>query len=297
MRNRRAAGGRGERSRGGRRKAALGSLLLLVLTGLSVEAQETAGSVLFVTVSDERGSPLPGVELTLRGRSSERHVRGTTDRRGRFRHPVQEPGTSRLEARFDGFGVLVVPEVRFRSGHETAVHLVFREEHLDFGDPPSEIEVAPRQESTPLARPSAPKPERKRTVRVLGLELRIPELWTLRPGSGWDDIDWFELVVGGDAESEEAENRRLTLRRGEGPFFTDLAEGPEASGSVAANGRRFFELPGAPAPYGSSAHYLLVPLADGSFLEIIASRRGRAALSRATLLEMIESLVELPAEP
>src|SRR5512139_1471319 len=81
------------------RKILILSLLLLV-AALPVAAQSLVGTVTG-TVKDEQGGVLPGVTVTLAGKTGSRS--GVTDAQGSFRFVGVEPGTYSLTAELTGF--------------------------------------------------------------------------------------------------------------------------------------------------------------------------------------------------
>ena len=76
-------------------------LILLVLTApLPIAAQSLTGTVTG-TIKDEQGGVLPGVTVTLTGKTGART--GVTDSEGAFRFAGVEPGTYSVTAELTGF--------------------------------------------------------------------------------------------------------------------------------------------------------------------------------------------------
>jgi Carboxypeptidase regulatory-like domain len=85
----------------------LASALLLLAAGSAV-AQTQAGN-LYGTVSDEQGSALPGVTVTLSGGGAP--MTQVTDSDGKFRFPSLSPGSYSLEANLEGFSPVEYPNI------------------------------------------------------------------------------------------------------------------------------------------------------------------------------------------
>jgi hypothetical protein len=75
-------------------------LLLVILAASPLAAQSLIGAV-SGTVRDEQGGVLPGVTMTLTGKTGSRTA--TTDHAGVYRFPAVEPGTYELAAELSGF--------------------------------------------------------------------------------------------------------------------------------------------------------------------------------------------------
>lgn len=91
----------------------------LLLVG-PVSAQLQSGN-LYGTVSDDQGSPLPGVTVTLTG-SAAPQVQ-VTDAQGRFRFLGLSPGSYQLKAELEGFSPLEYPNVVISVGRNTELVL------------------------------------------------------------------------------------------------------------------------------------------------------------------------------
>src|SRR5436305_9713046 len=83
-------------------KACVGWIALAVVlaAGMPAAAQTLTGSV-GGTVKDQQGGVLPGVTVTLTGRTGARTT--TTDESGSYRFTALEPGTYTIKAQIQGF--------------------------------------------------------------------------------------------------------------------------------------------------------------------------------------------------
>ena len=84
------------------------ALLILVLAAASAGAQSFTGTV-SGTVTDEQGGALPGVTVTLHGKTGARTT--VTDAKGEYRFTAVDPGTYDLSAELTGFRSMKRAEV------------------------------------------------------------------------------------------------------------------------------------------------------------------------------------------
>jgi hypothetical protein len=84
------------------------ALLILVLAAASAGAQSFTGTV-SGTVTDEQGGALPGVTVTLHGKTGARTT--VTDAKGEYRFTAVDPGTYDLSAELTGFRPMKRAEV------------------------------------------------------------------------------------------------------------------------------------------------------------------------------------------
>src|SRR5688500_5498254 len=82
--------------------AAVFAVVLLLGSGAAL-AQQQSGTV-FGTVSDDQGSRLPGVTVTLSGAGAP--IIQVTDERGAFRFPGLAPGRYQVSAQLEGFSAV-----------------------------------------------------------------------------------------------------------------------------------------------------------------------------------------------
>jgi Carboxypeptidase regulatory-like domain len=92
----------------------------LCLVALPAFAQTQAGN-LFGTVSDEQGSALPGVTVTISGSGAP--ISQTTDEQGKFRFPGLSPGSYQLSANLEGFSPIEYPNVGININRTTEIEL------------------------------------------------------------------------------------------------------------------------------------------------------------------------------
>jgi esterase/lipase superfamily enzyme len=77
---------------------------------------------LYGTVFDSENSPLPGVTVTLLGKTSP--MVQISDAQGRFRFLGLSPGSYRLEAEVDGFSAIEYPNVLVNVGRNSAIEVI-----------------------------------------------------------------------------------------------------------------------------------------------------------------------------
>jgi hypothetical protein len=94
--------------------------LLLLLAALPLAAQSLTGTITG-TVKDEQGGVLPGVSVTLHGKTGARNT--TTDAEGSYRFAALDPGTYSLTAEISGFRPKRQDNVVVNVGKVADVHL------------------------------------------------------------------------------------------------------------------------------------------------------------------------------
>ena len=84
----------------------------------SKPASTVGGTALVGVVTDDQGSPLPGVTITLSPQGSQRlaPVVQVSDANGMFRFVGITPASYELEARLEGFSSVEIPNIRVTSG-------------------------------------------------------------------------------------------------------------------------------------------------------------------------------------
>lgn len=98
-------------------------LALIAFTAIPAAAQFQTGNI-YGVVTDNTGSALPGVTVTLSGLGAERTF--ITDAQGNFRFLNLDPGTYRLEAELSGFGRVTRPNIDVNVGRNTTADLQMR---------------------------------------------------------------------------------------------------------------------------------------------------------------------------
>ncbi|HEY3434539.1 MAG TPA: carboxypeptidase regulatory-like domain-containing protein, partial [Solirubrobacterales bacterium] len=99
--------------------AAVFAVVLLLGSGAAL-AQQQAGNV-FGTVTDDQGSRLPGVTVTLSGAGAP--IIQVTDERGQFRFPGLTPGRYQVSAQLEGFSAVDYPNVQVNIGRNTDLQI------------------------------------------------------------------------------------------------------------------------------------------------------------------------------
>ena len=98
-----------------RRVVAFAALVVLV-AGVAVAQLQTGN--LYGSVSDDQGSPLPGVSIAIAGTGAQSQV---TDEQGRFRFIGLSPGSYDLTAELEGFGPISYPNIGINIGRNTEI--------------------------------------------------------------------------------------------------------------------------------------------------------------------------------
>ncbi len=96
------------------------SVLLLLLAGAPVVAQETTGAVDGI-VTDASGGALPGVLVEAKGDRLVGGARTITNEKGRYRFPALPSGTYELTASLEGFVTTNVPPFRLGLGEGLSI--------------------------------------------------------------------------------------------------------------------------------------------------------------------------------
>ncbi|MGB8957702.1 MAG: carboxypeptidase regulatory-like domain-containing protein [Candidatus Aminicenantales bacterium] len=100
-------------------------LILLLISSLSFSQSRETGAITG-KVTDEQGSPLPGVNLTLSGEKLMGIRATVSDTNGGFRYPALPPGTYSLKAELGGFGTVVQENVRLNTTVTLSLTLVMK---------------------------------------------------------------------------------------------------------------------------------------------------------------------------
>jgi len=98
-------------------------LLLVVLAASPLVAQSLVGGI-GGTVRDEQGGVLPGVTVTLTGKTGSRTV--TTDHLGAYRFPAVEPGTYEVRAQMSGFQARTENKVAISIGKQLVIDFALK---------------------------------------------------------------------------------------------------------------------------------------------------------------------------
>ncbi|HYN20860.1 MAG TPA: carboxypeptidase-like regulatory domain-containing protein, partial [Thermoanaerobaculia bacterium] len=93
---------------------------LLLLPGAAGFAQSQSGS-LHGTVSDEQGTALPGVSVTLSGQGAS--ATQTTDEQGKFRFLNLSPGSYTLDSQLESFSGVHHPNIVISVGRNTQIEV------------------------------------------------------------------------------------------------------------------------------------------------------------------------------
>ena len=100
-------------------------LILLLVSSLSFSQSRETGAITG-KVTDEQGSPLPGVSLTLSGEKLMGTRATVSDVNGDFRYPALPPGTYSLRAELSGFGTIVQENIRLNTTATLNLTLVLK---------------------------------------------------------------------------------------------------------------------------------------------------------------------------
>jgi hypothetical protein len=98
-------------------------VLLILLAASPLVAQSLVGGV-SGTVKDEQGGVLPGVTVTLTGKTGSRTT--TTDQTGVYRFPAVEPGTYTVHARLPGFQARTESNVGISIGKQLTIDFALK---------------------------------------------------------------------------------------------------------------------------------------------------------------------------
>jgi hypothetical protein len=102
-----------------RKTLSLLALALLVASGAAVAQLQTGN--LYGTVTDESGSALPGVTITLTGQASPSIQ--VTDGNGQFRFLGLGPGGYQLKAELEGFSTVEYPNITINIARNTTIEV------------------------------------------------------------------------------------------------------------------------------------------------------------------------------
>jgi carboxypeptidase family protein/TonB-dependent receptor-like protein len=178
-------------------------LLFLVLVAGAVSAQITTGN-LYGTVTDNQGTALPGVTVTLTG-STAPQVQ-VTDAEGHFRFLSLVPGTYKVQAVLEGFSPVSYPNVTVGLGRNTMIELT--------------MNPAISEEITVSA--TAPLIDRTSTSVSTNFDQRSIE--TLPTGRNYSSIVQVAPGVSSDANGSNASQSTISVYGSSGAensFFID----------------------------------------------------------------------------
>jgi hypothetical protein len=96
-------------------------LAILLLAAAAPAAAQLQTGNLFGTITDENGSPLPGVTVTLTGQVSP--TVQVTDAQGEVRFLGLGPGAYQLKAELEGFSTVEYPNITINIGRNTAIEV------------------------------------------------------------------------------------------------------------------------------------------------------------------------------
>ena len=105
-------------------------LIMLFLAPLAFSQSRETGAIAG-TVTDESGSPLPGVTVTISGPALMGTRSSVTDARGVYRFPALPPGTYTLKAELQGFRDVVNTNVRLTTTTTLTVDLTMQQTTLE----------------------------------------------------------------------------------------------------------------------------------------------------------------------
>ncbi|MDI6845725.1 MAG: TonB-dependent receptor [Candidatus Saccharicenans sp.] len=100
-------------------------MIVLMLTPLAFSQSRETGSITG-TVTDESGSPLPGVSVTISSPSLMGTRSAVTDARGVYRFPALPPGTYTVKAELQGFATVVYSDIRLTTTVTLTVDIVMK---------------------------------------------------------------------------------------------------------------------------------------------------------------------------
>jgi len=107
------------------KKPILIALVLLLISSFTFSQSRETGAITG-TVSDEQGSPLPGVNLTLTSPALMGTRTAVSDASGNFRFPALPPGTYSVKAELQGFGAIVQENIRLTTTTTLALTLTMK---------------------------------------------------------------------------------------------------------------------------------------------------------------------------
>lgn len=99
------------------------ALLLAVSCAAPVLAQALVGTI-SGTIKDEQGAVLPGVTVTLTGKTGSRTA--VTDATGQYRFPALEPGAYAVSAELSGFSKAGRTSIQISPGNELSIDLTMK---------------------------------------------------------------------------------------------------------------------------------------------------------------------------
>src|SRR6478672_10836216 len=95
-------------------------VLLVILAAAPLAAQLQTGN-LYGTVSDQSGSALPGVTVTLSGQGAPQVQ--VSNAQGQFRFLTLSPGTYDLKSELEGFSTIDYPNIVINVGRNTTIEV------------------------------------------------------------------------------------------------------------------------------------------------------------------------------
>ena len=107
------------------------SVILLFIGASLVLAQSRETGAIEGKVTDEEGSALPGVTVTISGPNLMGIRSSITDAEGKYRFPALPPGVYTIKAELQGFATVVQENVRLSTTVRLAVDLVMRPSTLE----------------------------------------------------------------------------------------------------------------------------------------------------------------------
>ena len=107
------------------------SVILLFIGASLVLAQSRETGAIEGKVTDEEGSPLPGVTVTISGPNLMGIRSSITDAEGKYRFPALPPGVYTIKAELQGFATVVQENVRLSTTVRLTVDLVMRPSTLE----------------------------------------------------------------------------------------------------------------------------------------------------------------------
>jgi hypothetical protein len=105
-------------------------LIVLLLTPLAFSQSRETGAITG-TVTDESGTPLPGVTVTISGPGLMGTRSSVTDARGVYRFPALPPGTYTIKAELQGFSDVVNSNVRLTTTTTLTIDLTMKQTTLE----------------------------------------------------------------------------------------------------------------------------------------------------------------------
>jgi Carboxypeptidase regulatory-like domain/TonB-dependent Receptor Plug Domain len=101
-------------------RLAVAVLLLLGVHGASAVSAQTSSGALYGVVTDERGCPLPGATVTVRGEQGVARVQ-VANARGEFRFLALEPALYHGQIELQGFSTAEYPDIPVHLGRSTTI--------------------------------------------------------------------------------------------------------------------------------------------------------------------------------